>query len=390
MPEINIMNEADKNSYLADKSSIGAGISAVLKMLHYLFVLLSFGIVGLLIWYFSFGGAFTVEEQERVLVMNFGKLSDKVYEPGWHWNWPYPISEIVRIPVNQQTIITDAFWFYIDPARVQSKDLDTLSDGPPPPLIPGRGGYLFTGDTNIIHVGWGMFYRVSDPIKYYEKCMGPADPRDGDPVIIHPATGEKVGTRGPQTVLQALFENTIIKTTAKVTVDYALKSPQYRKDVAEAVKKAILKEDIGITVDEVWLDGRTPPLGAQRAFRAVFDAQNDSFSAQNKAKSYAIKMKNQAESESVGLIADAEAYRTRVVASIKADATYFKAMLKEYRKNPDIVLVSRYSEVLGDVLRLVDDKFVIRTNENGKQEIRILLNREPKKKEEKKKKEENN
>ena len=96
------MNEADKKLYSTDKSSFGAGISAVLKVLHYLFVLLSFGIVGVLVWYFSFGGAFTVEEQERVLVMNFGKLSGKPYEPGWHWNWPYPISEIVRIRPNRE------------------------------------------------------------------------------------------------------------------------------------------------------------------------------------------------------------------------------------------------------------------------------------------------
>lgn len=367
------MIEPSQNSQLANSSSLGAGLSAVLKMLRYAFVILSFGIIGLLIWYFSFGGAFTVEEQERVLVMNFGELSNQEYGPGWHWNWPYPICEIVRIPVNRKTILTNAFWFYVDPTKPQNPE-----EGPPSgPLTPGKGGYLFTGDTNIIHVGWGMFYHVSEPLKYYTKCMGPADPREDDPVIIHPANKEKVGTRGPQTVIQALFENAIIEATAKDTVDYALKSPLYRKTVEEAVKNAITEADIGITVNEVWLDGRTPPMAAQYAFRAVFDSKNDSFSAQNKAKSYAIKMLNQAESESVRLIADAEAYRTRVVASIQADTTYFKAMLKEYRKNPNIVLVSRYSDVLGDVLNLAEDKFVIRTNPNGKQEIRILLNREP-------------
>ena len=139
----------NKNSELAN-SSIGAGLDAVLKMLHYAFVLLSFGIVGLLIWYFSFGGAFTVEEQERVLVMNFGELSDKVYEPGWHWNWPYPISEIVRIPFSRQTIVTNAFWFFVDPTRPKNSGGSQIQS----PLEPGKGGYLFTGDTNIIHSAW--------------------------------------------------------------------------------------------------------------------------------------------------------------------------------------------------------------------------------------------
>lgn len=378
------MIDSAKNTQLANSSNLGAGLSAVLKMLRYAFVVLSFGIVGLLIWYFSFGGAFTVEEQERVLVMNFGELSDQVYEPGWHWNWPYPICEIVRIPVNRKTIVTNSFWFFIDPTKPSNPE------EPPPsgPLTPGKGGYLFSGDTNIIHVGWGMFYHVSDPLKYYKKCMGPSDPRENDQVLTHPVTGEKVGTRGPQTVLQALFENAIIEATAKETVDFALKSPLYRKTVEETVTRAIEKADIGIKVNEVWLDGRTPPMAAQYAFRAVFDSKNDSFSAQNKARSYAIKMQNQAESESVGMIANAEAYRTRVVASIQADTKYFTAMLTEYKKNPNIVLVSRYCEVLGEVLNLAEDKFVIRTNPNGKQEIRILLNREPVKKAEEEKQEE--
>ena len=357
------------NPELAGGSSLGAGLNAVMRMLHYIFLLLSFGIVLVLIWYFSFGGAFTVEERERVLVMQFGELANKVYEPGWHWDWPYPICEIVRVPVSRQTATTDAFWFYVDPNAMDP-------DAPPNTvLVPGKGGYLFTGDTNIFHVGWGMFYHVSDPRKYYLKCMGPADPRQGDALLNdrHMA----FSTRGPQTLIKALFENAIIEATTKLTIDDVL-SPEYRKNIENAVKVAIGKEDIGVTVDEVWFSKpRTPPEAASEAFRAVFDANNFSFSERERSKSYATRMLNEAESQSVKVIADAQAYRTRVVASIKADTKYFKAMLEEYRKNPDIVLVARYTEVLGEVLNLADDKFVIRTNPNGNQEIRLLLNREP-------------
>jgi len=347
-------------------------------MLRYLSIVLSLGIVGLFIWYFSFGGAFTVDPQEQVLVMTFGKLSDTPKKPGWHWNWPYPISEIVRIPTNRRTLFTSAFWFFIDPTAPPSPEGE---DAPPPTskLTPGKGGYLFTADTNIIHSAWGMFYHVSDPYKYYTKCMGPVDPRGNDPILRN-SLNEKIGTRGPQTLIQSLFENAITMATAKVNIDLALKGPSYIKTIEAAVIKVIAKADIGITVEQVWLDKRTPPLAAAQAFRAVFDANTFKFTEQENAKAYAIKTKNEAESESVKLIANAKAYRTRVVASIKADATYFKAMLKEYKKNPNIVLVSRYTDVLGDVLNLVEDKFILRTNKTGKQQIRILLNREPKKK----------
>lgn len=368
------MSFEKNNQELANSNSLGAGLSAVMKMLHYIFVLLSFGIVAILIWYFSFGGAFTVEEQERVLVMEFGELSNQAYEPGWHWNWPYPICEIVRIPVSRQTVVTDAFWFYVDPSKPEDPEAGPGNTK----LTPGKGGYLFTGDTNIFHSGWGMFYHVAEPYKYYTKSIGPADPRQNDPILTKlDNKDEKMGTRGPQTLIKALFENAIIAATTKVTIDDVL-SPEYRKNIDVAVKAAIAKADIGVEVDEVWFSKpRTPPIAASQAFRAVFDANNFSFSEREKAKSYSTKTINEADSESVKIIADSEAYRTRVVASIKADTKYFKAMLKEYRKNPDIVLVSRYTEVLAEVLNSAEDKFVIRTNESGKQEIRLLLNREP-------------
>ncbi|MBN1865007.1 MAG: hypothetical protein JW808_08910, partial [Victivallales bacterium] len=99
----------------APSGILDAGVGAILSTLRHVFALLSFAIVGLIVWYFIFGGAFTVEEQEKVLVMRFGRLDPKPRDPGWNWTWPYPICEIVRIPVNRQTLVTDAFWFYTDP-----------------------------------------------------------------------------------------------------------------------------------------------------------------------------------------------------------------------------------------------------------------------------------
>jgi len=369
------MNTPEPTNKKIETTALSSGVNAILKLVHYLFVLLSFGIVIMVLWYFTLGGAFTVEEQERVLVMNFGELSETVYTPGWHWNWPAPISKIVRIPVSRQTLISNAFWYW-DSSALSGDDKNKKQSEK---LVPGRDGYLFTGDTNIIHVGFGIFYHISDPYKYYTKCIGPDDPRNEDPVLKNDKN-ENLGTRGPRTQLKALLENAVIKATSKETVDDVL-APSYRKNIENAIKLAVSEADLGITVDEVWYNKtRTPPLGAVQAFLDVFDANNFKYSKIEEAKSYAVKTVNQAESESVRIIADAQAYKTEVVANIKADADYFKAMLKEYRKNPDIVLVSRYSEVLGEVLDKAENKFVIRNNKSGHQELRLKLNPEPPKK----------
>jgi len=366
------MNNFESRNVKLETTALNPGLNALLKLVHYLFVLLSFGIIIMVLWYFSLGGAFTVEEQERVLIMNFGELSETVYTPGWHWNWPAPISEIVRIPVSRKTLISNAFWYWDSSALSGDKKNKSLSEK----LVPGRDGYLFTGDTNIIHVGFGIFYHISDPYKYYTKCVSPEDPRLDDFEYLN-ENNDNLGTRGPQTQLKALLENAVIKATSKETVDDVL-APSYRKNIENAIKLAVGQADLGITVDEVWYNKtRTPPLGAVQAFLDVFDANNFKYSRIEEAKSYAVKTINQAESESVRISADAQAYKTEVVANIKADVDYFKAMLKEYKKNPDIVLVSRYSEVLGEVLDKATNKFIIRNNQSGHQELRLKLNPEP-------------
>jgi regulator of protease activity HflC (stomatin/prohibitin superfamily) len=361
------------------ENNFDAGVSALFNAFRYLFAGLAVVIVLLIAWYFSFGGAFTVEQHERVLVMNFGKLEKDIYGPGWHWNWPYPVSEIIRVPgpENMQSITSESFWFYMQPGKEFSEMNFTNNSK----LTPGKDGYLLTGDANIIHGVWQMDYQIKDAAVYYKKCLVPDNPSDDDQVLTHPDTGLVLGTRGPKTLLQATLENTIIKVSAVKTVDYAWKDPDFIAKIQSEVKAAVNKLGIGVEVIRVVsLQRTTPPMGALNAFRAVTQAQIKSAEEKHKAQNYAVQQKNEAESGSAKLIADANSYAIEVVESIKSDAKTFKAILKEYRSNPDTVPVALYSDTLSDVLTSAEDIFILRANSNGNQEIRILLNREPEKK----------
>lgn len=95
------------------------------------------------------------------------------------------------------------------------------------------------------------------------------------------------------------------------------------------------------------------------------------------AKAKAIEAANSAKSQSAMIIADAESYKARIEAEVKADISYFEAILKEYKKNPDAVMVSLYSTTLADAMALVKDKFILSKVPNSKQELRLKLNPEP-------------
>ena len=356
-----------------NNENINPGIAALFKAFRYVFAFLAFGIVFIIVYYFTFGGAFVVGQQERALVMNFGKLDDKVYGPGWHWNWPEPISEIVRIPCSRQTIDSTAFWFYIDPTKKFNKE-DYVNKVE---LVPGQDGYLMTGDANIVHAQVVMHYIITSPRKYYENCITPLNPSSDDNVFINPNNGEKIGTRGPKTLLQSTLENSILKLCAIHTIDYAWKSPEFIAEVNRVVTAAIDRLDIGVTVENIAITDRQPPMGAYNAFKAVTEAEVKSQAMKHDAKNYAVKQRNLAESESAKIIANANIYSTEVVATIKSDAKTFKAILKEYQENPDTVPVALYSDTLSDVIESADDIFILRANKKGTQQLRILLNRDP-------------
>jgi len=361
------------------ENDFDAGISALFNAFRYLFAALAVVIVLLIVWYFSFGGAFTVEQHERVLIMNFGKLNKEVYGPGWHWNWPSPVSEIVRLPgpENMQSISTEAFWFYMKPGQEYSE----ISSQDTTKLTPGKDGYLLTGDANIVHGVWQVDYLIKDAALYYTKCLVPKNPSGDDEILTNSETALPIGTRGPKTLLRATLENVIIKISAVKTIDYAWKDPDFIAKIQSTMKAAVDKLNVGIEVVRVVsLKRTTPPLGARNAFRAVTQAQIKSAEEKHKAKNYAVQQKNEAESESAKLIADAHSYAIDIVESIKSDTKTFKAILKEYNENPTTVPVALYSDTLSDVLTSAEDIFILRANSKGNQEIRILLNREPEKK----------
>ena len=137
---------------------------------------------------------------------------------------------------------------------------------------------------------------------------------------------------------------------------------------------------IGVVVDDVaFVQRTTPPMGAIRAFRAVTNAKVRSDTEKQIAENYAVQKKNEAESESAEIKADANTYNIQVVDSIKSQAQSFKEHLIRFRENPKTFPVALYSDTLSEVITSADDIFILRSNNKGNQQIRLLLNREPEK-----------
>lgn len=371
------MNEENKKTMTdaGDGGQFSQGINALSKMLKIAFRLLTGIIILMLIYFFTLGGLFIVDStKESILRLQFGKYTGKVYTEGWYWVFPYPVNTIISIPKTNQTIRSFTFM----PADRLSLFKRAGEQGETKPLATGKDGYLITGDNCILHTEWEMVYRVTKPDLYYEKCLTPEKILGPDD-IVKGDDGEARGTRGATTLLQNTLDECILKETATWQIRDILydRTTDYINAVQARLEKALAAMNIGVSVESLALPVKRPPVQTIEAFDDAMSAGTQATTEIEAARGYAIEAENQAKSMAENIKADAEAYRKRIVAEVMADNKYFTSILKEYKRNPEAVMVSLYSITLGDALSKVKDKFLVGLNPNAKQEVRIRLNPEP-------------
>ncbi len=352
-----------------------SGMLTLSKCLKTAFALMVAVIGCMILWFFTFGGFFKVEPQESVIVLHFGEFAG-LYNESAHWVMPYPVNTIIRVPRSSQSIKVSDF-MPADRSFLLGKM--EMPVNPDAPLVPGKDGYLITGDANIIHTEWEIVYKVSDPKTYYEKCLTPFNPAEDDEIWTDPKARLQLGPRGPQTMLRNALSNTVIKITSTWSAEDLLyrKSYDYVQDVKAAFIKKVNDMDIGVAVDSVTLRAKTPPPQTIAAFEDVISSEQQGASELEKAKAYAIEQLNSSDSERARLLAEAETYKKRTVADVVASEITFGKILKEYKRSPDSVMVALYTSALSDALSKAKDKFIIRRNGTSSQELRLKLNPEP-------------
>ena len=358
----------------ADSGQFSQGMLAVSRMFKVFFTLLTIVIGLMVVWFFTLGGFFIVDStKEAVLLLQFGKLKEKCELGGVYWSFPYPVSKIIRVPKTNQTIRSMTF-MPADRTSITERKNDQNGAPPNATLTPGKDGFLLTGDNSIIHTEWELVYQVTKPEIYYEKCLTPERPLDPDGL-----DGELLGTRGATTMIKNVLDECIIKVTATWDIKDILydKTTDYINAVEAQLVKQLNDMQIGVTVESLALPVKRPPLQTIAAFDEAASASTQATIEIETAKAKAIEAANSAKSQSAMIIADAESYKARIEAEVKADISYFEAILKEYKKNPDAVMVSLYSTTLADAMALVKDKFILSKVPNSKQELRLKLNREP-------------
>jgi membrane protease subunit HflK len=203
-------------------------------------------------------GFYTVNEQERVVVLRLGKFHDTV-QPGLRWN---PLLIDRRYSVNV--------------TRVESKDHRAL---------------MLTEDENIVDVALKVQYRISDPKSYILRVR---DPETSLAHATESALRHVVGTSEMHFILT--------EGRALMADQVQARLQQYMDDYGT-----------GLQISKVNIESTSAPSQVQAAFDDVIKAREDEQRVKNEAESYANGIVPEARGQAQRLLEEANAYKEQVL-----------------------------------------------------------------------------
>ena len=248
-----------------------------------------------LVLLYLFWGAFTVQQQDRAVVLSFGKY-DRTLGPGLNWHWP-PVETFRRVNVDQ--------------VREYSVKEEML-----------------TRDTNIVGVNLKVQYRVVDAQTYVLRVA------DSEAVLKHAVESALRQVVGASTMDQVLIEE----------------RERIGADVRARLQEYLDRYNTGLLIVELILDRTAAPEAVRDAFDDVARAKEDEERFRNEAQTYANGVIPDASGRARRLREEAQAYKEQVVARAQGDAQRFEALLTEYRRAPAVTRDRLYLETIEQVM----------------------------------------
>ncbi len=255
----------------------------------------SFGLLRLvmivLVVVYLFSGFYQVGEQEEAVVTRFGKIVTdsegiETKDRGLHLGWPFPIDNVVRVPVNEQNIdFANAFVYE--------------GEGGMRPLNPERDGSLITGDANIVHARFKAGYVISDPVAFISN-FGDPNGITQERFSLH-GGGQSISFDANRTGLQIanalvanMVEQGIVHAVAGQSSDDLIDS-KLDSDTAKAVAQTHLDElDVGITLTNIAMRLPEMPQSVADAYGLVSQAEATRATRINEAESQRTKLLGEA------------------------------------------------------------------------------------------------
>ncbi len=254
------------------------------------------GIVVIIAIAWALMGFYTIDQQERGVVLRLGKYHDTVM-PGLQWNPPL-IDDVTVVNVTRVNNVT---------FREQ----------------------MLTEDENIVEVNLSVQY------------------------VIQNAENYVLRVRNPERSLTNATESALRHVVGGSSMDYVLTDgrTQLAIDVRVKLQSFLDYYQTGIRVSKINIDDAKPPTEVQAAFDDVIKAREDEERVKNEAQAYANAVIPEARGGAQRQIEEATGYKEQVIAQADGDASRFTALLGEYQKAPEVTRQRLYLETIELVMQ---------------------------------------
>ncbi|MBL6704889.1 MAG: protease modulator HflK [Planctomycetaceae bacterium] len=289
----------------------------------------------LLVALFAASGITFVEPGEVALVLRLGRLTgvtpaERVHQPGLLLALPYPIDEVIRVPVKREgeLIIEDLWKALSEPSGTDS-------------INPLKEGYLLTGDQNLIQTRLTVKYRIEDPVAF------------------HFASFE------PERVLRDVVTSSLSRVASSWNVDEVLRQQRSIDDAADdggvlassSLSQAamrIAQQNLealrtGLKISALEFTEMHPPRHVVAEFQRVQSEKIAIETLKREAEGFAAREIPQAQAERTRLISQALAFTNALTANAQSEASVFEQLVGQHRINPRLVEQRLYQETLEEV-----------------------------------------
>ena len=241
------------------------------------------------IWFYL--GVHVIDEQERAVVLRFGRFSE-ILDPGLNWN-PWLVDTVVPVNVTRER-------------QYESS------------------GTMLTQDENIVELPIKVQYNIADVKSFVLNVQNP------EVSLGHAADSALRHVVGSSKLEQVLSEG-----RAQIADETRLKLQRYL-DIYGA----------GIQIVAVTIQEAKPPREVKAAFDDVIKAKEDEERTKNEASAYANGVVPEARGRAQRALEEAAAYRAKVVAEADGEAQRFQKLLIEYTKAPEVTRERLYIDAM--------------------------------------------
>ena len=314
-----------------------------------IFVLATFGILGvsLIIWLST--GIYQVSPGEQAVLRTFGKCC-KTAGTGLHWYWPAPIG--TKNVESVEEIRTMRLGFAEPGADVSSRGL----------LLEAQ---MIAGDLNIVDVPLVVQFRIKNLQKF---LFNVADPGE----TVPPGTRDIPPGRPEGRTLKDATEAALRLVVGQRAIDDVLtdKKEEVQADTQELLQGILdsygppENRGAGIEITQVLLQEVKAPAEVRDAFEDVNRARQDQETIINQAQAYERDLLPRARGEKEKIVQAAEAFRQERIAKAEGEAGKFLSILREFEKAENITRQRLYLEAMEEILPGIA-KFVVSPEAQG-------------------------